>query len=202
MTFFDVGSHFGYFSLLAGHLVGATGRVHAFEPTPSTFEVMRSNLATIPNSRANNLAVWRVDEALTFNDFGVEFSAFNSLGESKLTTSEAARARAKKVSVQARSIDSYVAETGVTPDFLKIDTEGAEFEVLRGMERLLTTSRPSLTLEVGDVGGAAGRRESRRVVDHMLERGYAAYELRGHELAEHVPQDTYDYGNILFRPRP
>ena len=43
------------------------------------------------------------------------------------------------------------------PDFLKIDTEGAEPDVLVGMDRLLTgragVPRPTLTLEVGDVGG-------------------------------------------------
>lgn len=201
MTFFDVGSHFGYFSLLAAHLTGPTGRVHAFEPTPSTFEVVSKNLAGIPGARANNMAAWREDEEMTFTDFGIEFSAFNTLGDSKLTANEAARAKARRVPVRARSIDSYIAETGVVPDVLKIDTEGAEHQVLLGMNRLLTTRRPMLTLEVGDIGTAAGERGSRRVVDHMLALGYEAFELRGHDLVGHTPRDAYDYGNILFRPR-
>lgn len=202
MVFFDVGSHFGYFSLLASHLVGPSGQVHAFEPTPSTFEVVSKNLAGLPNARANNVAAFREDTDLIFRDYGIEFSAFNSLGASKLTPAEEARARPREVRVRARAIDSYVAETGVTPDFLKIDTEGAELPVLEGMERLLRTRRPMLTLEVGDVGTQAGERESRRVVDHMLARGYDALEWSGDRLVPHTPRERYDYGNILFRPRP
>ncbi|MDX2132111.1 MAG: FkbM family methyltransferase [Planctomycetota bacterium] len=201
MVFFDVGSHFGYFSLLASHLVGPSGQVHAFEPTPSTYEVVSKNLAPLAHARANNVAVWREDSEMTFRDFGVEFSAFNSLGASKLTQAELARARVREVKVRARSLDSYVAETGVAPDFLKIDTEGAELDVLRGMERLLAEKRPALTLEVGDVGTQAGDRESRRVVDHMLARGYDAFELAGDRLVPHTPRERYDYGNILFGPR-
>src|SRR5688572_7947920 len=49
MTFFDVGGHYGYFSLLAAQLVGPRGQVHTFEPAPGTFEVLRHNTAPLPN---------------------------------------------------------------------------------------------------------------------------------------------------------
>ena len=39
-VFFDIGAHMGYFTLLASRLVGETGRVHAFEPTPQTYSVL------------------------------------------------------------------------------------------------------------------------------------------------------------------
>src|SRR6266566_3930390 len=45
MTFFDVGAHYGYFTLLGSQLVGGAGQVHSFEPTPATFEVLRGNTA-------------------------------------------------------------------------------------------------------------------------------------------------------------
>jgi len=42
-TFFDVGAHFGYHSLMASSMVGPDGRIVAFEPTPTTYEVLRNN---------------------------------------------------------------------------------------------------------------------------------------------------------------
>jgi hypothetical protein len=75
MNFFDVGAHFGYYSLLASRLVAPHGAVHAFEPTPSTFEVLRQNTASRPNIRANNLALWSTPTTVQFQDYGCTYSA-------------------------------------------------------------------------------------------------------------------------------
>ncbi len=66
MVFFDVGAHFGYYSLLASTLVGKAGAIHAFEPTPSTFEVLRRN-ADEPNVRVDNVALWTKRKWLEFS---------------------------------------------------------------------------------------------------------------------------------------
>src|SRR5205823_1875398 len=58
MTFFDIGAHFGFFSLLASSLVGDAGQVHSFEPTPNTFAVLEENVAACGNVRVNNMAVY------------------------------------------------------------------------------------------------------------------------------------------------
>lgn len=200
MTFFDVGSHFGFFSLLAARLVGPTGRVRAFEPTPSTFAMVEGNLRGRPNCKAVNVAAWRTDETLEFSDFGVAHSAFNSLFSGKLAEGERAAAHATKVKVSARSLDSYCKETGELPDFLKIDTEGAEGEVLEGMRWLLSTKRPVFTLEVGDKAGDNDMTKSRDVVNKALSMGYRALELKDGALVPHVLQERYAYGNILFEP--
>lgn len=39
-VFIDVGAHFGYYTLISSLLVGTTGQVHSFEPTPSTYEIL------------------------------------------------------------------------------------------------------------------------------------------------------------------
>lgn len=55
-TVFDVGAHFGYFSLLFAALSGASGRVFAFEPTPSTYAVLASNASRDPRIHTINAA--------------------------------------------------------------------------------------------------------------------------------------------------
>lgn len=202
MTFFDVGSHFGFFSLLALKLVGPTGRAVAFEPTPSTHAMVSKNLAGRPNAMVVNAAAYKEDTTLTFQDWGLEMSGYNSIYQGKLTGDERGRVQAKTIQVQARSLDSWTKETGIEPDFLKIDTEGAEPDVIAGMDRLFATKRPMLSLEVGDMAGNDPKiLPSRVVVDRILAKGYKAYEYVGAALTEHTPRERYDYTNIIFVPR-
>lgn len=200
MTFFDVGSHFGFFSLLALRLVGPAGRVVAFEPTPSTREVLESNVGGRPNALIVPKAAYKERTTLHFHDFGLACSAFNSIYSGKLAEQHRRRAPGATIDVAAISLDTFVAETGILPDFLKIDTEGAELDVLAGMEGLLAGARrPMLTLEVGDVGGP-DIRPSREVVSAILSKGYAGFELCNGRLIEHDVRDRYKYANLLFRP--
>jgi FkbM family methyltransferase len=137
MTFFDVGAHVGYFSTLASLLVGAGGSVHAFEPTPSTFRVLVENLegTGIPV----NLAVHQFRGEVELRDLGWRGATFNSV----LATSGG-----RAVRVRTTTLDAYSAETGVTPDVVKIDVEGLEEAVLLGARNLLTHARPLVALEV------------------------------------------------------
>ena len=200
MTFFDVGSHIGFFSLLASAIVGPRGRVVAFEPTPSSFEIVSGNLAHLANCRCENVAAFREDTHIEFTDFGVEFSVFNSMYGGKIKNDDLARATPRTLKVMARALDRWCAETGIYPDFLKIDTEGAEMDVLAGCNGILRSRRPMFTLEVGDIEGAQDKRPSRVLVDAALGLGYRSLEWRNGSFVEHRPRDTYEYTNLLFVP--
>ncbi len=200
MTFFDVGSHFGFFSLLASKLVGPAGHVVAFEPTPSTFQMLGRNLRGHANARGENVAAYRENTTLTFHDFGMGLSVFNSIYGGKLSTRER-MTPPKELKVQARTLDSWCLEHGLEPDLLKIDTEGAELDVLEGMSQLLARKRPMVTLEVGDINSAADIRPSRAVVEAMLAKGYRALEFVNGKFVEHRLLERYPYTNILFLPK-
>ena len=126
-TFFDIGAHFGYFTLLGSSIVGKTGEVHAYEPTPSTFTVLQSNVGGRNNVILNNCAVFSKKTTLSFNDYGIEYSAFNSFVNGRLDISNP-----QKFEVQAISLDEYIYRKKIVPDFVKIDAECAEYEILRG----------------------------------------------------------------------
>jgi predicted methyltransferase len=79
MTFFDIGTHFGYYTLLASFLVSEEGQVHSFEPTPSTFEILKANVSNKNNVILNNKAVFSERRNIAMNDYGIKYSAFNSL---------------------------------------------------------------------------------------------------------------------------
>jgi len=198
-VFFDIGTHFGYFSLLASHLTGEQGRVHSFEPTPSTFEICSANLAHRPNVILNNMAVWSESATLSFKDYGVRFSAFNSIYGAKIAEEKAQGAVAREIDIRAESLDRYIEASGARPDFIKIDAESAEYDILQGMERTLTQIRPAITVEVGDIRGGDFI-DSREAVEHLLKYGYRAYQRQDGRLVPHQPLQEYRYDNLLFLP--
>jgi FkbM family methyltransferase len=199
MTVFDVGGHYGYFSLLAADLVGPQGQVHTFEPSPHTFEVLRANTADVPNVRIHNVALYSEEGELTFHDFGVKFSAYNTLTAGRLEDDVRRRLRPREIKVRARRLDDYVAETGVRPDIVKVDAEGAEPQILAGMTHTLTTVRPMITIEVApDPTDAPGA--SARSVRLLEGHGYVAHhwtdgQIRRQEAKGKV---SYDFDNLLF----
>jgi FkbM family methyltransferase len=204
-VFFDVGAHFGYYSLLAAEIVGPAGRVFAFEPTPRTHRILAENVESHPNVEALPYAVHRARGTLELSDFGPTYSAFNSLLPPRLD--EATRRRlgphplaSHRITVEAWSLDAFVAERGIGPDFVKIDAESAELAILEGMETTLASSRPLVALEVGDED-VPGAPASHEVVDFLMAHGYDPWETDGNALKRHQLRDTYSFGNLLFAPK-
>jgi hypothetical protein len=94
------------------------------------------------------------------------------------------------------SVDEYVAETGLVPDFVKLDAEGAEHDIVRGMRAVLRDASPVVSLETGDYEGM--RAPPTAVTIRSLERaGYRGWEYDG-SLRPHRVRDRYDYGNLFF----
>jgi FkbM family methyltransferase len=199
MTFFDVGAHYGYFSLLAAYLVGSSGHVHAFDPSPHAFGVLADNTSGKPNVTINNIALYSQAATLSLMDFGIEFSEFNSLAGGRLGAETRGRLKPKQISVKADSLDNYCRARDAAPDFIKIDAEGAEYPILQGMSDLLRTRRPLLTMEVGtDVKDSeGGHADCTRL---LLDAGYRPYSWHAGAIVPHVPQAQYVHDNLLFAP--
>ena len=199
-TFFDVGTHFGYYSMLASKLVGQDGQVHSFEPTAETYKVVKSNVGSRANVTLNNLAGWSEETTIRFKDYGTQYSAFNSLYGAKLADSVIKKIKPKEYNVKTISMDKYIADTGARPDFIKIDAENAEYDILKGMANTLRDVRPAISLEVGDVNEGEYM-DSSASVHFLLDHNYGAFEFRDGELHVHTPTKKYKYSNLLFLPQ-
>lgn len=199
-TFFDVGTHFGYYSMLASRLVGPDGQVHSFEPTAETYKIVQSNVRSKSNVRLNNLAGWSEEATLKFKDYGTQYSAFNSLYGAKLEESVIGKVTPREYDVKTISIDKYIENTGARPDFVKIDAENAEYDILQGMASTLRDVRPAITIEVGDVN-EGDFKDSSASVHFLLDHNYKSFEFRDGALREHAPTERYKHSNILFLPQ-
>lgn len=167
-TVFDVGAHFGYFSLLFAALSGNDGRVYSFEPTPSTFELMSGNVAPDARIRPVNAAAGATAGRLSIADYGLKFSAWNTLAEAGRLGTSAGAITPARVEVDVVTLDGFAAGCGVAPGFVKIDAENFETEVLQGAAVILASSRPTLLLESGSERAA-------ELAASLAGRGYRAF---------------------------
>ena len=198
-TFVDVGAHIGYYTMLASWLVGETGQVHSFEPTPGTFDILRMNTQQKANVHLNQTALSSTPENITINDYGVEFMGSNSRYQARMHKASLAKLKTKTVDVAASTLDDYVDGLGITPHFVKIDAESSEYEILKGMSKILAKARPIVSVEVGDMD-IDGVPSSRELIDYLTTQGYRPYEFVLGAFAVHKVKDHYTYDNILFIP--
>ena len=135
MTAIDVGAHIGAFSLLASRLVGGTGRVIAVEPVPENALCLRKMV------EANMLTNIKVVEKAAGDRSGV---LSLSLSPDASGHHSAVFERSdERIHVSACTIDELVEDLGLDAvDFLKIDAEGYEPNVLRGAQRTVERFRP------------------------------------------------------------
>jgi FkbM family methyltransferase len=142
-TVMDIGAHLGVFTILMARLVGASGRVFSFEPTPQTravlSEMLRLNGLGSP-VEVRGEAVSGSNGTATFFHTGASVSCANSLVRT-------ARSRGG-VEVPTVRLDDFTSERGLTVGCLKIDVEGAELNLLRGARRTFLTGRPAAALSL------------------------------------------------------
>ena len=204
MMFVDVGAHFGYFSVVAASLVGKTGRVVAFEPIPETAQRLKLNAQRFPDIiEVRQLAAWNKGAQITMNMLDAEHSAFNSVATPRLMPHM--RVKSRKLKVKAARLDGIFPEGERQPSVVKIDAESAEMQVLQGMTRILETTRPVVTVEVGDYKHLmeSGVPDSTAVLQFLANMDYRLFDsdygsLKPHELRE---TGAYSYDNIIGVPR-
>jgi FkbM family methyltransferase len=130
-AFLDVGAHAGYFSLLASHRVGSSGRVCAVEPNPRTFSALQRHLTQNAVRNVNAVMCGLADRegvlALHLPPPQLDYNA-TVLPRDGWTRTE----------VPVRTLDACVREWNIDRiDLMKIDVEGAELLVLAGGEQAL-----------------------------------------------------------------
>jgi FkbM family methyltransferase len=138
-TFVDVGANWGYFSLVAAHAVGPAGRVVALEPDPRMHAELAANLARNGIRNVNALAVAASDRAGEATLAGYA-EADRNRGVSSLVAAPAGDA--PSFAVRTAPLDDLLDEQGIDAvDLVKVDVEGAEELVVRGMARGLADGR-------------------------------------------------------------
>ena len=173
-TFVDVGANVGYFTLLASTLVGASGAVVAVEPSPTLFFRLGENLGRnrAGNVRTVNLAASGAPTRVTIFR--------GPASHTGLTTILPQPGLAVEGEVEARPLDALLRPDEVRhARLVKIDVEGAEDGVVKGMEALLAGGRPDLEVivEIHPVALAQLDKTPEDVLGTLLDAGFRPYVL-------------------------
>lgn len=146
-VFYDIGANVGFFTIIGANLVGPAGRVYAFEPVPENARSVNYN-ASLNDFR--QVTVLR--KAVSDEDGSGELLLARYSGGSALATVNTPPPDLKKViSVEVITIDTLIGRLEISPpNVIKIDVEGAEISVLRGMSRTLADFRPLIIYEIDD----------------------------------------------------
>jgi FkbM family methyltransferase len=134
----DVGANIGYYSLVLSRRVGPQGRVYAFEPEPSNLALLHANLQI---NGCSNVVV----EPLALADVhghGALYLCPSNRGDHRLGVTPDRDVITVPVSTADRCLRSHLGRF----DFVKIDAQGAEELVLRGMPQLIERNRRRLTM--------------------------------------------------------
>ena len=149
-VFYDVGANVGFFTLIGASLVGKNGKVYAFEPVPTNAAAIRHNLAL------NDFGhVEVIEKAVSDHSGFEELQVTHFAGGSTLVSAGKPADVSTTLSVELVALDAMLA-TGLVqpPHMVKIDVEGAELEVLTGMQHILHTAKPIVIFEVDDAEAA------------------------------------------------
>ena len=168
----DVGANVGHYTKRFSELVGAKGRVIAFEPIPTTFSLLSSNAQHFahPNVSLINAAV-----SDHFAEVGMSIPQFSS-GLNNYYEAHLTLASESTLSVLTLSLDSLSISHPIS--LIKIDAEDHEASVLAGMKNLIEKYHPILIVETG----------SQEIVSSLTSSGYVSTKLPGSP-------------NFLFRPK-
>jgi FkbM family methyltransferase len=147
-TIVDIGAHAGHYTLISSKRVGANGKVIAIEADPSNFEILNRNIKLngLTNIIPLNYAVYSKQTKLKLYlpDEESGFSIYNTIMVNRAKTGE------KFIEVNANTLDYLLQQNGINEvNWIKIDVEGAEFEVLKGATNILSNSKDiALLIEV------------------------------------------------------
>jgi FkbM family methyltransferase len=129
-TVWDIGANTGLYTRLFAERAGSNGCVVAFEPAPACYSALLDQFAELPQVILENLAVGREDCEAVLRLAQEPLAATHRI-------ESAASSKEDGLVVRMVSCDSYSQYGGRTPNLIKIDVEGLEREVIRGMSRLL-----------------------------------------------------------------
>ncbi len=198
MVCFDIGAHIGYETLQMQHLLGNKGCVFAFEPTPNTYKLLCRNVVGIDNVVTNNIAVWSKSEILTLYDYGPERSGLNGFFNPRMPVKKG-NTPFLKLKICVTALDDYCRKYHIHPDFIKIDAESAEYNILEGMKKILKKVKPIIIIEIGDIPSDLGK--TIKCIRLMQRYGYKAYEYTVKGITKHKIRKDYVgiYENLLFK---
>jgi FkbM family methyltransferase len=168
-TVLDIGANIGYFTLLFAQKAGPTGRVYAFEPSPENFALLKKNVEV--NGYGN---VTLVNKAVSDRTQTIKlYVSKTNLGDHHIYDTGDGR---ESVDIECVRLDEFFPNLPTNISVVKVDVQGAEFQVMRGAGALLS-SNPAMTIvsEFWPYGLSRSGADPQAYLDLLGEHGFTLY---------------------------
>ncbi len=142
----DIGGNIGVATIFFSRLF-PNAKIHTFEPVPDNLVLLRKNVATLPNVTVHPVALGKEDASaeIFWSEEDSNLGGFSLFGKNANT--------GKSVTIDVRRSATYLAQHGITgADLIKIDTEGAEFDILTSLDEAMLSKAKWI---VGELHGIA-----------------------------------------------
>ncbi len=149
-TVVDIGANIGVFSILAARQVGPAGRVVAVEPNPETADQLERNVRL---NGLSNVHVWRAAVAGRAGTMSLHLGDA-ALFSSLLPSVDSRRATGRTVQVSCVTLSDILAKEAIERvDLLKMDCEGAEYDIFDAADDELWSRLPAIVMETHRIEG-------------------------------------------------
>jgi FkbM family methyltransferase len=189
--FVDVGANLGLFSVIGSDIVGPSGSVLAFEPDPDNTALLRKNLLlnTCKNVRVYEMALGASRRR------GILSRSADNQGDHQISI---VNDRSDVVRVRLDTMDHVV--SGIRVNFVKMDTQGSEVAILKGMANILT-QKPTMVFEFWPHGLERCGATTAELVDILARLDMRMWLLRPDGRQEVSPGQLKELAATTFHPQ-
>jgi FkbM family methyltransferase len=168
---FDIGAHVGNWSIMAKSVFSAA-RIDAFEPIPSSVDLFKKTVEGLPDIYMHPCALGSAKGEASMSVLGNQADCSSVLSPAEDKPMMAGQDRGDKIKVSIKRLDDMVADEGLPyPDFIKMDVQGFELEVLKGAEECLKHAK-AVQSEVSFEEFYKDQALFRDVLDFLDDRGF------------------------------
>ncbi|MBX7149248.1 FkbM family methyltransferase [bacterium] len=144
-VFFDVGAHYGYYSLVVATLLNNKPHsIYAFEPTPTTQAVLQKNLHVCKHAQLVKTALGQHNGERPLNIY----AAGSKRGSNSFFLQDPVHNTTFPLSVPIQTMDEFCKQHNIWPTLIKLDIENAELDALLGAQHVLQKAKPRVLMEV------------------------------------------------------
>jgi FkbM family methyltransferase len=196
MTVLDIGANIGYYSLLAAARIAKNGKVHSFEPVRETYSRLQQNITL---NEFKNIEAHRYIIHDHIGEMDIFVADKSNTGSSSLSRSMENFSNTVQ-KVQTITIDSYIKSRQIkSVDIVKIDVEGSELFVLKGMRNLLKRDNMKIFTEINGENLKKQNTTPQDIANLLKNYDYFPYKITEKGIEKIKAQEIADRPLLLFQ---
>jgi FkbM family methyltransferase len=196
-TFLDIGAHHGFYTLLASRIVGATGMVLSFEPSPNSFAVLEYHVQiNKQDTGIENVCLWQAAAAAAEGSAAFYVVEEGDTGRNSLRP--VADCACVEITVPTVYIPNLLRDISAGKvDFVKLDAEGAELIILEALRDTLIADTPIVLVELRQFCTQCWGYNALEIYDYLVDLGYEFFTADRDGLLIPFPRQTITQHNLF-----